>query len=69
MAQVTRYCTDYRYCADCGDELPFEQFHAADCPDVPGDCPEWGCTACGAALIIGMVTPGYTAGNAVSKAA
>jgi hypothetical protein len=51
MAQLSRLCTG------CGEERVFEQFHAelAGCPDVPdGDCPEWGCTSCGDALIIGV---------------
>jgi hypothetical protein len=51
MAQLSRLCTG------CGEEQVFERFHAepASCPDVPdGDCPEWGCTSCGDALIIGM---------------
>jgi hypothetical protein len=60
----------HRYCADCGGNQPVEQFHAAGCPDAPaGDCPEWGCTACGAALIIGLPVPGYITGNSVSQAA
>jgi hypothetical protein len=67
---MTQYCADYRYCRDCGGERPFEQFHAGDCPDVPdGECPEWGCASCGAALIIGLVVPGYITGNSVSQAA
>jgi hypothetical protein len=69
MAQIIRYCAKYRYCADCGDEQPFEQVHGADCQDAAGECPDWACTACGAALIIGMLVPGYTAGNSVSRAA
>jgi hypothetical protein len=59
----------HRYCADCGGERPFEQFHTEECPDVPGDCPEWGCTACGAALIIGLLVPGYITGDGVFQAA
>lgn len=69
MAQLIRYCAEYRYCADCGDEQLFERFHAADCPDIVGDCQEWACTECGAALIIGALVPGYTAGHSVSQAA
>jgi hypothetical protein len=49
MAQVIRHCPD------CGWDRPFEQHHAAagNCPDAPGgDCPEWSCTGCGAALLI-----------------
>jgi hypothetical protein len=47
-----------RYCPDCRSDEPFEQYHAAagGCPDSPdGECPEWSCTACGAALLIGFV--------------
>jgi hypothetical protein len=75
MAQLIRSCTEFnccaefRYCADCGDEQAFEQIHATDRSDVPGECPEWACTACGAALIVGMLLPGYTAGDSVSRAA
>jgi hypothetical protein len=49
-----------RFCDGCNEERPFEQFHAdpASCPDSPdGDCPEWGCTVCGAAVIIGLPVP------------
>jgi hypothetical protein len=29
---------------------------AGECPDVPGgDCPEWACQACGAAVIMGTL--------------
>jgi hypothetical protein len=66
---MTQYCAEYRYCRECADERPFEQFHAEDCPDVPGDCPEWGCVSCGSALIIGLVAPGYNTGDSVSQAA
>jgi hypothetical protein len=42
----------YRDCPECGQDRLFEQPHMADCPDTPdGECPEWGCTACGTALI------------------
>ncbi len=66
---MAQYCAEYRYCRECGDERLFEQFHAESCPDVPGDCPEWGCTDCGDALIIGLVVPGYISGSGVSQAA
>ncbi|HLQ55308.1 MAG TPA: hypothetical protein VK162_13695 [Streptosporangiaceae bacterium] len=52
MAQMVRHCPD------CGSDRPFEQYHAESygCPDSPdGQCPEWSCTACGAALFIGFV--------------
>jgi hypothetical protein len=54
MTHVTRYCTG------CGEDQPFEQFHAeaVGCPDIPdGDCPEWGCSVCGEALFIGLPVP------------
>lgn len=63
MTTLIQSCAEFRFCADCGDERLFEQLHPADCPDAPGDCPEWGCVACGAALIIGLPVPGYTAGD------
>jgi hypothetical protein len=68
MAELIRSCAEFRYCADCGDEQAFEQI-ATDRPDAPGECPEWACTACGAALIVGMLLPGYTADDSVSRAA
>ena len=46
-----------RHCPDCGGDRLVEQYHAAagSCPDAPdGDCPEWSCTVCGAALLIGF---------------
>jgi hypothetical protein len=48
-----------RYCADCGWIRLFESRHviASTCPDSPdGQCPEWMCTACGAALLIEVAT-------------
>jgi hypothetical protein len=52
-----------RHCPGCGGERAFEQPHGepGGCPDAPGgDCPEWACTACGAALFIGVpaIAPG-----------
>jgi hypothetical protein len=61
-----------RYCGECGEERLFEQFHAepASCPDGPdGDCPEWGCTACGEALIIGLRALGDAVGGSAARAA
>lgn len=57
MAQMAQMAQLIRRCPDCGSDQPFEQFHPADlCPDSPdGECPEWSCTACGAALLIGFV--------------
>jgi hypothetical protein len=49
MAEMTRYC------ADCGWVRLFEPHHAlgGTCPGSPdGQCPEWMCAACGAALLI-----------------
>lgn len=46
-----------RYCGDCGGEHPFEQPHGRPgrCLDSPdGECAEWLCTACDAALLIGV---------------
>jgi hypothetical protein len=46
-----------RHCPDCGPDRLFEQYHAAagHCPDSPdGDCPEWFCTDCGAAVLTGL---------------
>ena len=45
-------------CPDCRSDRPFEQHHPADlgCPDsLDGRCPEWSCTACGAALFVDFV--------------
>ena len=45
-------------CPECGGDQPFQQVHAVagECPDVPGgDCPEWACQACGAAVIMGTL--------------
>jgi hypothetical protein len=61
-----------RFCDGCSEERLFEQFHAepAGCPDVPdGDCQEWGCTACGAALIIGLPVPARISRASSSRAA
>jgi hypothetical protein len=45
------------YCPECAGEQLFEQFHdeAGSCPDSPdGHCPEWACSECGIALIVGF---------------
>jgi RNase P subunit RPR2 len=40
------------HCTSCRTERRFEQ---PPCPDGHGaDCPEWVCTDCGAALLIGL---------------
>ena len=47
---------DFRYCPGCGSNREFVQVHPgqARCPDAAaGGCPEWFCTACGEALLIG----------------
>lgn len=47
-----------RYCPDCRVDRLFEQYHDATvgCPDFPeGECLEWSCTDCGAALLIGLL--------------
>ena len=43
-------------CPGCGGDEPFEQLHrAGELPGCPGgECPEWGCTVCGAAVFIGL---------------
>jgi len=49
----------FRYCPECGRDRFFEQPHpvAGSCPDaVDGCCAEWGCTACGAAMLIGFTS-------------
>jgi hypothetical protein len=46
-----------RYCHDCGRDQAFDQPHEGmeSCPDSPdGECPEWVCTGCGAALVTGV---------------
>jgi hypothetical protein len=55
-------------CPGCGGDEPFEQIHAVagECPDVPdGQCPEWACTSCGAAVIMGAL-PGAARAQAGS---
>jgi hypothetical protein len=45
------------YCPECAGEQLFEQFHdeVGSCPDSPdGHCPEWSCSECGIALIVGF---------------
>jgi hypothetical protein len=47
----------YRACGDCGGERLFAQHHdtPGSCPDSPdGECPEWYCTGCGSALLVGF---------------
>lgn len=64
-------------CPGCGGDEPFEQIHAGPCPDTGGDCPEWACVSCGAAVIMGTVpvpgdspaSEGNTASGDADKAA
>jgi len=52
-----------RCCRECGQDQLFDQPHGSQegCPDAAdGDCPEWACTECGAALFVGI--PGPVAG-------
>jgi hypothetical protein len=42
-----------RYCTDCGRDTEFER---PPCQDGhAGDCPEWCCVECGAAVLFGAV--------------
>lgn len=44
-----------RWCTTCGGDVAFEQ---PGCLDGHGtDCPEWACTRCGAALLVGFPDP------------
>jgi hypothetical protein len=61
-----------RYCTGCSDERLFEQFHAeaGGCPDTrDGDCPEWACTVCGDALLIGLPLTEFVTSHRTSRAA
>ena len=49
----------------------FESYHGepGGCPDSPdGDCPEWGCVACGTALLIGLAATDGAAATATELA-
>ncbi len=49
---------DLRDCPGCGSESPLILRHPEPgcCPDnADGWCPEWICTACGAALLAGVL--------------
>ena len=57
-------------CPGCSGDEPFEQVHHRNCPDAGGpdaDCPEWACTACGAAVIMGIL-PSFTTSMAGAPA-
>jgi len=54
---------DLRHCPCCGSRREFVQVHPrlGRCPDSQGEsCPEWFCTACGAALLVGLLPPART---------
>ena len=42
---------------------------AGDCPDTGGECPEWACTACGAAVIMGTLPDAAPAAYRTARAA
>jgi hypothetical protein len=72
MEEVARMTYHTRYCTGCAQEQAFEQFHAepGSCPDAPdGDCPEWGCSVCGDAFLIGLPVSHCAANGGASKAA
>jgi hypothetical protein len=53
-------------CPGCGSDQPFEQIHAGECPDTGGDCLEWACVRCGAAVLMGAAPAGGLARAAVA---
>ena len=56
--EVTGMSQTLRPCGECGGEQLFDQHHEipGSCPDSPdGECPEWFCTGCGSALLVGFV--------------
>jgi hypothetical protein len=59
-------------CPGCGGDEPFERIHVGTCPDTGGECPEWACVSCGAAVIMGTIpaaaAPAATAGQAADQA-
>lgn len=63
----------FRDCPDCGSMREFAQLHPQpqSCPDTAdGRCPEWFCTGCGAAFLIGMLpaSHGVPAGRSLASA-
>jgi hypothetical protein len=47
----------FRQCSECGGERMFTQHHdiPGSCPDSPdGECPEWFCTGCDSAVLVGL---------------
>jgi hypothetical protein len=72
IEEVARMTLLSRHCDGCNEERLFEQFHAepASCPDVPDDdCPEWACTVCSDALIIGLPLREYVSSDRTTRAA
>jgi hypothetical protein len=52
----------FRTCIDCGGERAFVQ---PPCEEGHGvDCPDWVCVECGAAVLIGALTPSGRADRA-----
>ena len=50
-----------RDCPGCDTAREFSQIHGGPgrCPDSrDGSCPEWFCTACGAAVLVGVPATG-----------
>jgi hypothetical protein len=69
VVKLSESGTDYKDCPECDDVRLFEQPHPDDCPDTAdGECPEWVCTVCGAALITAAI-PIETAGRQPGYAA
>ena len=54
MARATVEAMTTMLCPVCQDERVVEQ---PPCADEHADCPEWLCTDCGAALLIGVMQP------------
>jgi hypothetical protein len=52
-------------CPVCQEERVVEQ---PPCPDEHAVCPEWMCTDCGAALLIGWMLPPTEAGSPARSA-
>ncbi len=56
-------------CPGCGGAEPFEQMHSGRCPDTDGECPEWACVSCGAAVLMGSLPGAATPQAAAARAA
>jgi hypothetical protein len=52
MSIYTSIMTITSWCATCRDETTFEHPECVD--DHGADCPEWACTRCGEAIMIGF---------------